>query len=138
MPGILSCPKCSFETSEALPKCPSCGSRLQSAKKVRILGGVLVVIGTFLVLFMTGLGIYLGTIISNSNEPGATTRFTGGSQDVMFIAVIFGLVISFGLASIGGGIWQLIYGKPNRKIIVVVFVIAGILFVIGRAVKTMS
>ena len=138
MPRILSCPKCSFETSEALPRCPSCGSRLQSAKKVRILGGVLVVIGTSLVLFMTGLGIYLGTIISNSNEPGATTTFTGGPQDVMLIVVIFGLVISFGLASIGGGLWQLIYGKPNRKVIVVVFLIAGILFVISRVIKATS
>lgn len=138
MPRILSCPKCSFETSEALPRCPSCGSRLQSAKKVRILGGLLLLIGTVLVLFMTGLGIYLGSIISQSNDPGATTRFTGDSQDVMFIAAIFGLVISFGLASIIGGIWQIIYGKPNRKIMVVVFVIAGILFVIGRAIKTMS
>jgi hypothetical protein len=135
---VLSCPKCSFETSEVLAKCPSCGSRLQSAKKVRILGGLLLVIGTFLVLFMSILGIYLGSIISNSSDPTATSRFSGGPQDVMFIAAIFGLVISFGLASIVGGIWQIVYGKPNRKIIVAVFVIAGILFVIARAVKTMS
>ena len=138
MPRILSCPKCSFETSESVSRCPNCGSRVQSAKKVRILGGVLLVIGTFLVLFMTGLGIYLGSIISNSNDPGATTRFTGDSQDVMFIVAIFGLVIAFGLASMGGGIWQIIYGKPNRKVMVVVFLIAGILFVISRAIKMMS
>ena len=138
MPSILSCPKCSFETSEAIPKCPSCGSRLQSAKKVRILGGLLLVIGTSLVVFMSILGVYLGSIISNSDDPGATTRFTGGPQDVMFIVAIFGLVIAFGLASIAGGIWQIIYGKPNRKVIVGVFVIAGILFVIARAVKWMG
>ena len=123
MPRILSCPKCSFETSENLPRCPTCGSRLQSAKKVRILGGVLLVIGTSLVVFMSILGLYLGSIISNSDDPGATNRFTGGPQDVMFIVAIFGLVISFGLASIIGGIWQIIYGKPNRKIMLVVFVI---------------
>jgi hypothetical protein len=138
MPHILSYPKCNFETSEAVPRCPNCGSRLQSAKKVRILGGLLLVIGTFLVLFMSILGVYLGSIISDSNDPAATTRFTGGPQDVMFIVVIFGLVISFGLASIAGGIWQMIYGKPNRKIIVAVFVIAGILFVISRAIKATS
>jgi hypothetical protein len=138
MPRVLSCPKCSFETTEAIARCPNCGSRLQSAKKVRILGGLLLVIGTFLVLFMSILGIYLGSIISNSSAPSATTRFSGGAQDVMFIIAIFGLVISVGLASIAGGIWQIIYGKPNRKIIVVVFVIAGILFVISRAVKTMG
>jgi hypothetical protein len=87
---------------------------------------------------MSILGIYLGSIISNSSDPAATTRFSGGTQDLMFIVLIFGLVISVGLASVAGGIWQIIYGKPNRKIIVVVFVIAGILFVISRVVKTMS
>src|SRR5687768_7082462 len=64
MPHIRSCSKCSFETSEALPRCPNCGSRLQSAKKVRLLGGLLLVIGTFLVLFMSILGVYLGSLIS--------------------------------------------------------------------------
>lgn len=138
MSKVLSCPKCSFETTETLARCPSCGSRLQSARKVRTLGWVLLVLGTFLVLFMGTLGIYLARIISDSSEPGATTRFTGGPQDVMFIVVIFGLVISFGLACIGGGIWQIKYGKPNRILMVGMFLVAGILFVIARAIKVMG
>ena len=132
---ILSCPKCSFETTETLPKCPNCGSRLQSKAKVRILGWVLLVIGTLLVLFMSTLGVYLGQLIARSGEPGQTTRFSGGPEDVAFIIAIFGLVISFGLASIVGGIWQIKYGKPNRKLMVAMFVVAGILFVIARVVK---
>ena len=132
---ILSCPKCSFETTETLPKCPNCGSRLQSKAKVRILGWVLLVIGTSLVLFMSGLGIYLAQLIARSGEPGQTTRFSGGPEDVAFIVAIFGLVISFGLASMVGGIWQIKYGKPNRKLMVAMFVVAGILFVIARVVK---
>lgn len=138
MTKILSCPKCSFETSETLAQCPSCGSRLQSARKVRTLGWLLLVLGTFLVLFMGTLGIYLGSIISSSDEPGATTRFTGGPEDVAFIVLIFGLVISFGFASIAGGIWQIKYGKPNRILMVAMFLVAGILFVIARAIKTMG
>ncbi len=138
MTKMLSCPKCSFETSETLARCPSCGSSLQSARKVRTLGWLLLVLGTFLVLFMGTLGIYLGSIISNSSEPGATTRFTGGPDDVAFIVLIFGLVISFGLASIAGGIWQIKYGKPNRILMVAMFLVAGILFVIARAVKGMG
>jgi hypothetical protein len=132
---ILSCPKCSFETTETLPKCPNCGSRLQSAAKVRILGWVLVVIGTGLVLFMSGLGLYLGQLIARSGDPGQTTRFSGGPEDVAFIVAIFGLVIAFGLASIAGGIWQIKYGKPNRKLMVGMFIVAGLLFVIARVVK---
>ena len=132
---ILSCPKCSFETTETLPKCPNCGSRLQSAAKVRILGWVLLVIGTGLVVFMGALGIYLAQLIARTGEPGQTTRFSGGPEDVAFIITIFGLVISFGLASMAGGIWQIKYGKPNRKLMVAMFIVAGILFVIARVIK---
>ena len=138
MTRILSCPKCSFETSESLKKCPSCGSRLQSARKVRILGWVLLVLGTLVVVFMGTLGFYLSRIIAQTGEPGATTRFTGGPEDVAFIVAVFGLVISFGLASMAGGIWQIKYGKPNRILMVAMFLVAGILFVIARAIKTMG
>ncbi|HKO98478.1 MAG TPA: hypothetical protein VJU86_15885 [Pyrinomonadaceae bacterium] len=138
MPRILSCPKCSFETEQSLDKCPSCGSRLQSATKVRVLGWVLLVIGTALVVFMGGLGIYLASIIARSGEPGQTTRFTGGTEEVALITAIFGLVISFGLASMVGGIWQIKYGKPNRKLMVAMFLVAGILVVIARVIKMMG
>ncbi len=138
MPKILSCPKCSFETSESLARCPNCGSRLQSARKVRILGWFLLLIGTGLVLFMSALGIYLGSIIAQSGTPGATTSFSGGTQDVALIAAVFGLVISFGLGSMAGGLWQIIYGKPNRKVMVAMFLVAGILVAIGWAIRYMT
>ena len=138
MPKILSCPKCSFETAETLARCPSCGSRLQSATKVRILGWFLLLIGTGLVLFMGALGTYLGSIIAQSEEPGRTTRFTGGPHEVAIIVAVFGLVIAFGLASMAGGIWQIKYAKPNRKLMVVMFLMAGILVAIGWVIKQMS
>jgi uncharacterized membrane protein len=131
----LSCAKCDFETDESLAKCPQCGRKLQSAKKVRILGWVLVLLGGFLVVFMGGLGILLAGIIAGSGQPGNSTRFTGGPEDVMFIVGIFGLVIAFGLAAMAGGAWQIWFGKPNRIVMVVMFVVAGILWVIGNAVR---
>jgi uncharacterized membrane protein len=132
---VLSCAKCSFETTELLSRCPNCGGRLQSARKVRILGWILLVIGAFLVIFMGALGIYLGSIISQTGETTSTTRFTGGPQDVALIVAVFGLVISFGFASMAGGIWQIVYGKPNRKLMVAMFLVAGILVVITRAIE---
>ena len=138
MARILSCAKCSFETSEVLTRCPNCGGRLQSAKKVRILGWLLLVIGTGLVLFMGTLGIYLGRIITQTPESGSSTRFTGGPQDVALIMAVFGLVISFGIASMAGGVWQIKYGKPNRKLMVGMFLLAGILFVIAKWIKVMG
>lgn len=135
MSKVLSCAKCSFETNESLTSCPNCGGRLQSAQKVRILGWVLLLIGAFLVIFMGTLGLYLGSIISQTGESTSTTRFTGGPEDVALIVAVFGLVISFGIASMAGGIWQIVYGKPNRKLMVAMFLVAGILVVIARAIK---
>lgn len=135
MGRILSCPKCDFETAESLTKCPNCGRTLQSAKKVRILGWVLVALGSGLVVFMGGLGLVLGNIIAKTGQPGRTTRFTGGPEDVMLMIAVFGLVIAFGLASIAGGVWQIWYGKRSNKVMVLMFVVAGILSVIGSAVR---
>jgi hypothetical protein len=87
---------------------------------------------------MSALGIYLGSIMAQSGGPGETTRFTGGPQDVALIVAIFGLVICFGLASMAGGLWQIIYGKPNRLVMVAMFLVAGILVAIGWAIKHMS
>jgi hypothetical protein len=102
---------------------------------VRILGWVLLMIGAALVIFMGTLGLYLGRLISQTGESTSTTRFTGGPQDVALIVAVFGLVISFGIASMAGGVWQIVYGKPNRKLMVGMFLVAGILVVIARAIK---
>ncbi len=87
---------------------------------------------------MGALGLYLGSIIAQSGEPGGTTRFTGGPQEVALIVAIFGLVISFGLASMAGGLWQIVYGKPNRKVMVAMFLVAGILVAIAWVIRYMS
>jgi hypothetical protein len=132
---VLSCARCDFETTETLAKCPKCGRRLQSARKVRILGWVLVLIGSCLVIFMSGLGIFIAGLIAKSDEPGQTSRFSGGPEDILLIASIFGLVIAFGLASVAGGAWQIWFGKPNRLVMVLMFVFAGILWLIGSAIR---
>ncbi len=135
MAKILSCAKCSFETSESLNRCPNCGGRLQSAKKVRILGWLLLLIGTGLVLFMAILGLYLGQIITQTGDSTSTTRFRGDPNDVLLIVAIFSLVISFGIASMAGGVWQIVTGKPNRILMVGMFLVAGILLVIAWGIK---
>ena len=84
---------------------------------------------------MGTLGVILGQITASSGEPGATTRFTGGPEAITLIVTVFGLVISFGLASMVGGLWQIWYGKPNKKIMVAMFLVAGLLLVIGKAIK---
>jgi hypothetical protein len=99
------------------------------------MGWVLVILGTFLVIFMGGLGIYLGGVIARAGQPGNSDRFTGGPQDVLFIAAVFGLVILFGLLSMANGGWQIWRGKTNKTLRVIMFVVAGVLFVVGSMVR---
>ncbi|MBA3322903.1 MAG: hypothetical protein H0T45_15845 [Pyrinomonadaceae bacterium] len=136
MNEISSCYRCDFETGEPLSQCPRCGQPLRSAKTVRRLGWALVALGGLLVVFMGALTVVIGGIMSRTGEPGATTRFTGGPEDAAFIFGIFGLVISIGLASVVGGAWQIKYGKPNKKIMVVMFGLAIVFLLIGKLVRS--
>jgi hypothetical protein len=95
-------------------------------------------LGGFLVVFMAVLGVSLAGVIAGSNEPGTGARFTGGPEGVALIVLIFGLVISFGLAAVAGGIWQVIFAKRNKVIMVVMFLFAGLLFVIGALVRGLT
>jgi hypothetical protein len=135
----LSCPKCDYvSTDERIVMCPTHGKRLESKRNLRTRGWVLVFLGGFLVVFMGGLGIVLGGLIAGSSKAGEGPRFTGGPEDLALIAAIFGLVISFGLAAVAGGLWQIIFGKRNIIIMVVMFLFAGLLLVIGSFVRVLT
>ncbi|HEY7783140.1 MAG TPA: hypothetical protein VIB00_00345 [Pyrinomonadaceae bacterium] len=135
----LSCPKCDYiSTDERIVMCPTHGKRLESKKNLRTRGWVLVFLGGFLVVFMGGLGIVISGIMAGSDNAGNGPRFTGGPEAVLFIVLVFGLVISFGLAAVAGGIWQIIYGRRNTIIMVVMFLFAGLLLLIATAIRGLT
>lgn len=92
---------------------PSREIRPLSPRAIRRLGWVLIGVGAFLVLFMGYIALVVGRIILHSNDPDATTRFTGGPGMILFTFAVFGVVIAFGLVSLLNGIWQVRYGKRN-------------------------
>ncbi len=134
---LRSCYRCDYTTTDPLAKCPQCGQRLRTATTVRRLGWVLVIIGSALVVFMGYLTYVITGIIARSNEPGATSRFTGGPEMILFIYGIFGFVILFGLVAMAGGIWQVKYGKRNKKLAYLIFGLGIIFLLIGWVVRLM-
>ena len=131
------CDRCNFETDELLDRCARCGrASMRKTSTIRRLGWVLVVLGSLLAAFMGYLTYVVAGIMARSNQPGTGARFTGDSTDAAFIYGIFGLVIALGLSFVAGGIWQIIYGRRNKKIIVLVLVLAGVLYAIGEVVQT--
>lgn len=132
---LRSCYRCNYETTEPLAKCPQCGQRLRTATTVRWLGWLLIVLGSFLVIFMGGIAFMVTNMIAQSDEPDATSRFTGGPEMLLFMYGIFGFVILFGLVALAGGIWQVKYGKRNKKLAYLIFALGIIFVIIGWVVR---
>jgi hypothetical protein len=124
-----TCFKCKYEAETAALICPRCRKRLRSRGEIRLLGGVLVMIGGLLLAMMSAIsiGVY-GIIFHPGNANGA--RFTGGESELMMIAGVFGFVFLFGFIAVIAGLWQLILGRRNM-LLVWTIVGLGIIFIVG-------
>jgi hypothetical protein len=127
-----TCPKCGYIRETAEIKCADCGKPLQKVSTIRILGLVLVVMGTSLLGIMGWLSLWIYGTMSNAGNSGS--RFNGSPKDVLFIIFAFGLVISISLAVTVGGFWQIIFGKRNKLIVFAVFGLGMIFAIAGLAV----
>lgn len=105
---------------------------------MRALGGVLVALGGLLMAGMTVLSVVMAGVIANSNDPKATTRFTGSESDMVFMFSVFGLVFFFGLAAVSAGLWQLIFGRRNLLFIWVMLGLGIVFFIIGNIVDALT
>jgi hypothetical protein len=129
------CYKCDHETRGAVESCPRCGNRrVLTTKAIRVLGGVLVGLGLFLVVFMGAITVIVAGIVANSDEPGATSRFEGGTKELALIFGLFGLVIAFGAACTVGGAMQLARGRRSKTMVRIVLGIFIALVVIGELI----
>jgi uncharacterized membrane protein YphA (DoxX/SURF4 family) len=129
------CYKCDHETREAVERCPRCGNRrVLTTTRIRALGGVLVAVGLFLVLFMGAITVIVAGIVANSADPNATTRFEGGTKELALIFGLFGLVIAFGAASTVGGAMQLARGRRSKTMVRVILGIFVVLLVLAEVI----
>ena len=129
------CDKCNFETDELIGGCPRCGSALRKTSTVQKLGWVLVVLGGLLTAFMSVLIVVITRIINNSDEPGTSARFTGDATAAGFIYAILGVVLALSITFVVAGIWQIRYGRRNKKLVFVALVLAALFYAAGEAVE---
>ncbi|HEV3470033.1 MAG TPA: hypothetical protein VG148_11975 [Pyrinomonadaceae bacterium] len=129
------CYRCDYETREPVERCPRCGNkRVLTTTGVRALGGVLVGIGLFLVIFMGVIAVIVAGIIARSSDPSATTRFEGGTKEIALIFGIFGLVIAFGATSTVAGAMQLVRGRRSKTMVRVIMGIFIALLILGELI----
>jgi MFS family permease len=131
---LRRCSKCGYETMEVVSKCPQCGRKLLSAGQVRRLGWAQLILGLFLVGLMGTITFNLAPSMLRPGASQSGTRFTGTPEQAQLILGLFGLVIVFGLTGIVNGLWQIITGRRNKWILVIILVLAVLLIVGGRFV----
>lgn len=133
--ALRICYKCDFETHEAGVRCPRCGNkRVLTPTAIRVLGGVLLGIGLFLVLFMGAITVIVAGIVAHSNDPGATSRFEGGTKELAIIFGLFGLVIAFGATSAVAGALQLARGRRSKAMVRVILGLFIALIVVAEII----
>ena len=135
MQDFSSCSKCNYETSDAITTCPHCGKPLQSSIVVRRLGWLLVGGGGSLTIFMIAAIILVNYMVGRQRPFGTSLRFNGSPKDAMFLCGVLGLVAAIGLTATAGGVWQIRYGKTNRKIKSVGFALVMILLGVAAFVS---
>ncbi len=89
------------------------------------------VIGLFLVVMMAVITFNVAPLLLNTSSPEGGASFNGTPQQAVLILGLFGLITVFGLASGLNGLWQIVTGKRNRWIVLLVVGLGVILLLIG-------
>ena len=118
MKELRTCHKCGYETADVVSKCPKCGRGLLSARQLRRLGWVQVVLGVFLVGFIAIIIYRIAPTMLQPEVPDASgSRFTGTREQGQMVLALLGLIIVFGLTTLVNGVWQVATGTRNKWIL---------------------
>jgi MFS family permease len=126
---LSNCYSCGFAGEAAGNKCPNCGGRLRPAKLVRGLGWLQLLTGLFLVGLMGTIAYYLAPALLNPAAARDGSRFTGTPGQALMILALFGLVVTFGVGSIASGLWQIITGRRNRWIFILMLALFAVVMI---------
>jgi magnesium-transporting ATPase (P-type) len=132
---VHTCPQCATVARSWEDFCPQCSARISNPSRVRALGWMLIVIGAGLTAAMAYLIVLIARLIEGSDDPGATSSFTGTQAQAAMVFGLLGLVLAFGLVALAGGAWQARYGTRNPRLVKVVLAFGAVFLAIGTAVQ---
>src|ERR1041384_3984785 len=119
-------PRCEYSTFESQTKCPKCGRPIWTTVQFRLISSVLILCGLFFIALGGGL-VYLFTI----------GPFQGGEALRLLLLAFSGLILSLGISIVTAGLWQVIFGRANMKIIKILLYLMCSFFaviILGRVI----
>ena len=126
--SICTSRACRAETPGIVDKCPTCGARVQTSRKIRLLGWLSIACGVFLIGLMGWITLALYPTLSS---PGLADldggRWAGTAEQARMALNLFYLVIGFGVLAAAAGVWMVVTGRRHIAITVVTLLFAGVL-----------
>ena len=123
--SICTSRACRAETPGIVDKCPTCGSRVQTSRKIRLLGWLSIACGVFLIGLMGWITLALYPTLSS---PGLADpdggRWAGTAEQARMALNLFYLVIGFGVLAAAAGVWMVVTGRRHIAITVVTLLFA--------------
>jgi hypothetical protein len=120
-----SCSKCNYVAEQDVTRCPQCKAWMPKARSIRRRGFLLVFIGLFLEVMMTVISIMVVPTMLSKSPTGA--GFTGTPEQASLIMTLFGLIILFGFMSIVIGMWQVVTGRRNIWLVLLMLLVTVVL-----------
>lgn len=138
--AVCSSLRCGHVLAEPADRCPACGRPTWSARRVAVLGCLMLGLG---LLLAAGMAVLVWLLAPGLLNPGMADaggmRFTGTApqgRQVLWLLVLVGL---FGVLSMVNGTWQLASGRRSRPMLVATLVlVAAIVFTAWRTVAMLK
>ena len=122
------CFKCSFRGETADTNCPKCRKKLRTSKNIRIRGVIQLITGVFLVVIMAGLcGLVWYLTHKQSLSEDEHQRIVEQKSLFLGLYAFFAIIGLFGLNGMVMGAWQLAFGRRNKPLIWLMFILLALI-----------
>jgi len=135
--AVCSSPRCGHALAEPADRCPACGRPTWSARRVAVLGGLMLGLG---LLLAAGMGVLVLLLAPSLLNPGVAEaggmRFTGTAPQGRQVLWLLAAVGLFGLLSMANGAWQLASGRRSWPMLLATLGMVAV--VVGTAWRTVA
>jgi hypothetical protein len=114
---LSTCHACDYQTHKFVSHCPRCGASMQSKRWSRRFGWGLLVCGLFIT---AGIGAVIFNVAPMLLHPGDSiggSRFSGTVAQGRFFLGLLALVATFGTTTALYGLWQILAGRRDKRVI---------------------
>ena len=132
------CGRCGSGTPVWSDVCAECGVVLHPPRRLRQAGVLYLFLGALLTAPAVYMILWVADVMAHSDDPGATTRFTGGPWDAALVFAVLGFVLLLGITGIAMGAWQVVHGRRNLALVRVVMVFYVIFWVAAVLIATLG